>query len=108
MLFVLYSSLNKESIDNHILESPGKCYGSSVCYRKEEYEHATRYNTNGIGAPIHDAESAWKPTKRIANNQSDAINSFASFLRLKLNIGDICPVCCICRIFCCVRYGISP
>ena len=46
-----------------------------------------------MDAPIHDAKIKMNVRKEDLDKQSDTINKFASTLRLKLQIGDICPVC---------------
>ena len=43
--------------------------------------------------PIHDAEIKMNIRKDDLDKQSDTVNKFASALRTKLQVGDICPVC---------------
>lgn len=43
--------------------------------------------------PIHFAKIKMEVRKEDLDKQSDTINKFASTLRLKLQVGDICPVC---------------
>lgn len=42
---------------------------------------------------VHDAELELKIRKEAFDKQSDTVNKFASTLRQKLHVGDICPVC---------------
>ena len=44
-------------------------------------------------SPIHDAEIKMNIRKDDLDKQSDTVNKFASALRTKLQVGDICPVC---------------
>ena len=44
-------------------------------------------------APIHDAELKMNVCKENLDKQKDTIDKFASSLRQKLHVGDICPVC---------------
>lgn len=46
-----------------------------------------------MDTPIHDAELTLNIRKEDLDKQKDTIDKFASSLRLKLNIGDTCPVC---------------
>ena len=46
-----------------------------------------------MDAPIHDAKIKMDVRKEDLDKQSDTVNKFASTLRTKLRIGDICPVC---------------
>lgn len=46
-----------------------------------------------MDAPIHDAKVRMDIRKEDLDKQSDTVNKFASTLRLKLLVGDICPVC---------------
>lgn len=46
-----------------------------------------------MDAPIHDAMIKMNVRKEDLDKQSDTINKFASTLRTKLHVGDICPVC---------------
>ena len=46
-----------------------------------------------MDAPIHDAKIKMDVRKEDLDKQSDTVNKFASTLRTKLQIGDICPVC---------------
>ncbi|MEE1003822.1 MAG: SbcC/MukB-like Walker B domain-containing protein [Bacteroidaceae bacterium] len=46
-----------------------------------------------MDAPIRDAKTRLDVRKEDLNKQSDSINKFASTLRTKLQVGDICPVC---------------
>lgn len=46
-----------------------------------------------MDAPIHDAKIKMDVRKEDLDKQSDTVNKFASTLRLKLQVGDICPVC---------------
>ena len=46
-----------------------------------------------MDAPIHDAKIKMDVRKEDLDKQSDTINKFASTLRTKLHVGDICPVC---------------
>lgn len=43
--------------------------------------------------PIHDAKIKMDVRKEDLDRQSDTVNKFASTLRTKLQVGDICPVC---------------
>lgn len=49
--------------------------------------------SSNMDAPIRDAENKKKTCKEVLDKQSDTINKFASTLRAKLQVGDICPVC---------------
>ena len=42
---------------------------------------------------LHDAEIAKNTTKEIYEKQRESINKWAKSIRMKLHIGDICPVC---------------
>lgn len=46
-----------------------------------------------MDAPIHDAKIKMDVRKEDLDKQSDTVNRFASTLRTKLKVGDICPVC---------------
>lgn len=46
-----------------------------------------------MDAPIHDAKIKMDVRKEDLDRQRDTIDKFASTLRLKLQVGDICPVC---------------
>ena len=46
-----------------------------------------------MDAPIHDAKIKMDVRKEDLDKQSDTVNKFASTLRTKIQIGDICPVC---------------
>ena len=46
-----------------------------------------------MDAPIHDAKIKMDVRKEDLDKQNDTVNKFASALRLKLQVGDICPVC---------------
>lgn len=46
-----------------------------------------------MDAPIHDAKIKIDVRKEDLDKQSDTVNKFASTLRTKLQVGDICPVC---------------
>ena len=46
-----------------------------------------------MDAPIHDAKIKMDVRKEDLDKQSDTANKFASTLRTKLQVGDICPVC---------------
>lgn len=46
-----------------------------------------------MDAPIRDAKTRLDVRKEDLDKQSDSINKFASTLRTKLQVGDICPVC---------------
>ncbi len=46
-----------------------------------------------MDAPIHDAKLTMDVRKEDLDKQSDTVNKFASTLRLKLQVGAICPVC---------------
>ncbi len=46
-----------------------------------------------MNAPIHDAEIKMNVRKEDLDKQKDTVDKFASTLRLKLQIGDTCPVC---------------
>ena len=46
-----------------------------------------------MDAPIHDAKIKMDVRKEDLDKQCDTVNKFASTLRTKLQIGDICPVC---------------
>ena len=46
-----------------------------------------------MAAPIHDANLKMTICKENLDQQKDTIHKFASSLRQKLHIGDICPVC---------------
>ena len=46
-----------------------------------------------MDAPIHDAELKMNVCKENLDKQKDTIDKFASSLRQKLHVGDICPVC---------------
>ncbi|WP_028898020.1 AAA family ATPase [Prevotella sp. HUN102] len=46
-----------------------------------------------MDAPIHDAKIKMDVRKEDLDKQSDTVHKFASTLRLKLQVGDICPVC---------------
>ena len=50
-------------------------------------------NSAAMDAPIRDARIRMDVRKEDLDKQSDTINKFASTLRLKLQVGDICPVC---------------
>ena len=43
--------------------------------------------------PIHDAKIKMDVRKEDLDKQKDTIDKFASTLRLKLHVGDVCPVC---------------
>ena len=44
-------------------------------------------------APIHDAKVKMDVRKEDLDRQSDTVNKFATTLRTRLQVGDICPVC---------------
>lgn len=46
-----------------------------------------------MDAPIHDAKLKMDVRKEDLDKQSDTVDKFASTLRTKLQVGDICPVC---------------
>ena len=46
-----------------------------------------------MDAPIHDAKIKMDVRKEDLDKQCDTVNKFASTLRTKIQIGDICPVC---------------
>ena len=46
-----------------------------------------------MDAPIHDVKTRMDVRKEDLDRQSDSINKFASTLRTRLQVGDICPVC---------------
>ena len=46
-----------------------------------------------IEPQIHDAKVKMDVCKEMLDKQSDTINKFATTLRQKLHIGDVCPVC---------------
>ena len=50
-------------------------------------------NSAAMDAPIHDAKIKMNVRKEDLDKQSDTVNKFASTLRTKLQVGDICPVC---------------
>lgn len=43
---------------------------------------------------VHDAQLKMNIRKEVLEKQSDTVNKFASTLRLKMKVGDTCPVCC--------------
>lgn len=43
--------------------------------------------------PIHDADIVMRTRKDDLDKQKDTIDKFASSLRVKLHVGDVCPVC---------------
>lgn len=49
--------------------------------------------STAMEAPIHDAKIKMDVRKEDLEKQSDTVHKFASTLRTKLQIGDICPVC---------------
>lgn len=46
-----------------------------------------------MDAPIHDAKIEMETCRTNLDKQKDTINGFASTLRLKLQVGDTCPIC---------------
>lgn len=46
-----------------------------------------------MGQPIHDAELEMKIRKEELEKQIDTVNKFATTLRMKLHVGDTCPIC---------------
>ena len=46
-----------------------------------------------MDGPIHDAKLKMEVRKEDLDKQKDTIDKFASTLRLKLHVGDVCPVC---------------
>jgi len=46
-----------------------------------------------MDAPIHDARIRMEVRKEDLDRQSDTVHKFASTLRTKLKVGDVCPVC---------------
>ena len=66
--------------------------------RKSLAERRAALNTKieksaSMDAPIHDLKTRMDVRKQDLDRQSDSINKFASTLRTKLQVGDICPVC---------------
>lgn len=54
---------------------------------------AKRKTSDGMDEPIHDARIKMEVRKEDLDRQKDTIDKFASTLRLRLHIGDTCPVC---------------
>lgn len=49
--------------------------------------------SDAMNSPIREAQIRMEVRKEDLDKQSDTVNKFASTLRLKLQVGDICPVC---------------
>ena len=60
--------------------------------RKEEISKKKK-ELDKLDAPLHDAEVKKNTAKQLYDAQKDTIDKFASALRQKLQIGDVCPVC---------------
>ena len=56
--------------------------------------YAKKIKSADMDAPIHDAKLKMNVCKENLDKQKDTIDKFASSLRQKLHVGDICPVCC--------------
>ena len=44
-------------------------------------------------SPLHDAELKREVCQACLDKQKDSVNKFASAMRLRLHVGDVCPVC---------------
>ena len=55
--------------------------------------NAKKSKLTAMDTPIHDAELKMNVCKENLDKQKDTIDKFASSLRQKLHVGDICPVC---------------
>ena len=63
-----------------------------IVKRKEEISKK-KNELAKLDAPLHDAEVKKNTAKQLYDAQKDTIDKFASALRQKLQIGDVCPVC---------------
>lgn len=52
-----------------------------------------RNECNGIRQRIHDAEIKLFTSKEIFEKQRDSVNKWAKGIRMRLSLGDVCPVC---------------
>lgn len=75
---------------------------SATSQREEKRKNLTKRKNDlddkkkqsaAMDAPIHDAKIRMDVRKEALDKQSDTIHNFASTLRTKLQIGDICPIC---------------
>jgi len=64
----------------------------SLAERKVALDAKTEKSA-AMDAPIHDAKIKMDVRKEDLDKQSDTVNKFASTLRTKLQVGDVCPVC---------------
>lgn len=60
--------------------------------RKEALEKKVEMSA-AMAVPIHETKIKMDVRKEDLDKQSDTVNKFASTLRLKLRVGDMCPVC---------------
>ena len=63
-----------------------------IVKRKKEISKKKK-DLDKLDAPLHDAEVKKNTAKQLYDAQKDTIDKFASALRQKLQIGDVCPVC---------------
>ena len=66
--------------------------GKSIADQKAAIEAKTE-KSKQMEVPIHEARIRMEVRKDDLVKQKDTIDKFASTLRLKLHVGDICPVC---------------
>ena len=46
-----------------------------------------------MATPIHEAKGKMEMTKQLYDAQKDTVDKFASTLRQRLQVGDVCPIC---------------
>lgn len=64
----------------------------SISDQKVSIEKKTE-RSRQMGVPIHEAQIKMEVRKEDLDKQKDTIDKFVSTLRLKLHVGDVCPVC---------------
>lgn len=66
--------------------------GQQLLERRKQLD-AKIASAAAMDAPIHDAKIKMEVRKEDLDKQSDTLDKFATTLRLRLQVGDICPVC---------------
>ncbi len=54
---------------------------------------AKREKSEGFTSPLHDAELRMNLHKEILDKQKDTVDKFARQIRMRLHVGDLCPIC---------------
>lgn len=66
---------------------------SQLLAQQHEAIEQRQKEASAMEAPLHDAELRMQVRKEDLERQRDTIHKFATSLRVKLKVGDVCPVC---------------